>query len=93
MAEGLGFGVQSVRCRYEYHRCRGVAFAFPIPLIPAAPCEKGVQIFGFAVSRYPFSGRGGTGVPRSQETAPTWDSTVGLCLGPYGGPWVVGCFS
>ena len=27
-----------------------------------------------------------TGVPRSQETASRWDPTVGLCLGPYGGP-------
>ena len=27
-----------------------------------------------------------TGVPRLQETAPSWDPTVGPCLGPYGGP-------
>ena len=27
-----------------------------------------------------------TGLPRLQETAPPWDSTVGVCLGPYGGP-------
>jgi len=29
---------------------------------------------------------GATGVPRSKETATPWDPTVGLCLGPYGGP-------
>jgi hypothetical protein len=28
----------------------------------------------------------GIGLPRSKETAPPWDPTVGLCLGPYGGP-------
>ena len=28
----------------------------------------------------------GTGVPRSQETAPPQDPSVGLYLGPYGGP-------
>ena len=27
-----------------------------------------------------------TGVPRSEETAPHSDPTVGMCLGPYGGP-------
>jgi hypothetical protein len=27
-----------------------------------------------------------TGVPRSYETATPQDPTVGLCLGPYGGP-------
>jgi len=27
-----------------------------------------------------------TGVPRSAETAPPQDPTVGLCLGLYGGP-------
>ena len=27
-----------------------------------------------------------TGVPRSYETATIYDSTVGLRLGPYGGP-------
>ena len=27
-----------------------------------------------------------TGIPRSQETAPPQDPTVGLCLRPYGGP-------
>ena len=26
------------------------------------------------------------GVPRSKKTAPPWDPTVGLCLGPYGDP-------
>ena len=26
-----------------------------------------------------------TGVPRAQETAPPYDPTIGLCLGPYGG--------
>jgi len=25
-----------------------------------------------------------TGIPRSQETRPHWDPTVGLCLGPLG---------
>ena len=33
-----------------------------------------------------------TGGPRSSETAATEDPTVGLCLGPYGGPREVGCF-
>ena len=28
----------------------------------------------------------GTGVPYSQNTTPPYDPTVGLCLGPYGGP-------
>ncbi|KAJ1478951.1 hypothetical protein T484DRAFT_2910247 [Baffinella frigidus] len=27
-----------------------------------------------------------TGGPRSVESASPWDPTVGLCLGPYGGP-------
>jgi hypothetical protein len=27
-----------------------------------------------------------TGLPRSSETAPLWDPTVGLCPGPYGDP-------
>ena len=27
-----------------------------------------------------------TGVPRSLETVPTYEPTVGLCLEPYGGP-------
>ena len=27
-----------------------------------------------------------TGVPRSLKTPPSWDPTVGLYLGPYGGP-------
>ena len=38
--------------------------------------------------RFAVGGRGSrvTGVPRSAEAAPPWDPTVGLCLGPYGGP-------
>ena len=28
---------------------------------------------------------GDTGVPCSYETAPPYDPTVGICLGPYGG--------
>ena len=31
-------------------------------------------------------GAGPTGVPRSYKNALPWDPTVGLCLGPYGGP-------
>ena len=31
-------------------------------------------------------GRWNTGVPRSQETPPSWDPTVGLCLGLCSGP-------
>jgi hypothetical protein len=27
-----------------------------------------------------------TGVPRSSETTPPWDPTVGSCLGSYSGP-------
>ena len=27
-----------------------------------------------------------TGVPRTSETAPSWDPSEGLCLGPYGDP-------
>jgi len=27
-----------------------------------------------------------TGVPRSYDTASSWDPTVGLCLGPHDGP-------
>ena len=27
-----------------------------------------------------------TGVPRSEDEPPPTDPTVGLCLGPYGGP-------
>ena len=34
-----------------------------------------------------------TGVPRSQETPPSLDPTVGLYLGSYGGPVGGGCFS
>ena len=34
----------------------------------------------------------GTGVPRSQENASPQDPTVGLCLGPYGGPRGGGVF-
>ena len=34
---------------------------------------------------------GSTGVPRSEEAAPTQDPSVGLCLGPCGGPREVGC--
>jgi len=30
--------------------------------------------------------RSATGVPRSQESASSWDPAVGLCLAPYGGP-------
>ena len=30
--------------------------------------------------------RAATGVPRSLETTPPWDPTVGICLGPCGGP-------
>ena len=26
-----------------------------------------------------------TGVPRSSETASSWDAAVGMCIGPYGG--------
>ena len=33
-----------------------------------------------------------TGLPRSNETVPPWDPTVGLCLGPYGGPGGGGLF-
>jgi len=33
-----------------------------------------------------------TGVPRSKETAPPQDPTVGLCLGTYGGPRGGGAF-
>ena len=33
-----------------------------------------------------------TEVPRSSETTPSWDPTVGLCLGPYGGPRQGGYF-
>ena len=32
------------------------------------------------------------GVPRSEETAPPQDPTVGLCLGPYGGTRGYGFF-
>ena len=31
-------------------------------------------------------GANSTGVPRSYETASRWDLTVGLRLGPFGGP-------
>ena len=34
-----------------------------------------------------------TGVPRSWETPSPQDPTIGLCLGPYGGPKGGGCFS
>jgi len=33
-----------------------------------------------------------TGVPRSQETTPSLDPAVGLCLGSYGGPREGGLF-
>ena len=33
-----------------------------------------------------------TGVPRSQKNASSWDTTVGICLGPYGGPKRGGVF-
>ena len=34
----------------------------------------------------------GTGVPRSYETFPSQDPTVGVCPGPCGGPGGGGCF-
>ena len=34
----------------------------------------------------------GTGVPHLQENSPTWDLTVGLYRGSYGGPIGVGFF-
>ena len=34
----------------------------------------------------------GTGVPCSLKTVPPWDRTVGICLGPYGGPKGGFCF-
>ena len=35
---------------------------------------------------------GSTRVPRSEETPPSYDPTVGLYLGSYGGPRGVGVF-
>jgi len=36
--------------------------------------------------RLVFKGVWGTGIPHSPENATPWDLTVGLWLGPYGGP-------
>jgi hypothetical protein len=58
--------------------------------IGAATTTHPFQHAGMAVSR--ASWRPSPGVLRSQETTSSWDHTVGLCLGPYGGPGVGGQF-
>ena len=40
----------------------------------------------------PENGELVTGVPHSSETPPSWDPTVGLYLGSYGGPRGRGMF-
>ena len=42
--------------------------------------------FVFLIHTGGFEGISPTGVPRSQGTTPPQESTVGLCLGPYGNP-------
>ena len=50
--------------------------------------QTGLSWLGSGMKK-PLPG-GGAGVPRSKETSPPLDPTVGLRLGPYGGPRGVG---